>query len=27
LTKILEFCRKHRYFRGSQKLRDEEFFK
>jgi hypothetical protein len=27
LTKILDFCRKQRYIRVSQKLRDEEFFK
>lgn len=27
LTKILDFCRRHRYIRVSQKLRDEEFFK
>jgi len=27
LTKILDFCRKHRYIRVSQKLRDEDFFK
>ncbi len=27
LNKILDFCRRHRYIRVSQKLRDEEFFK
>jgi hypothetical protein len=27
LNKILDFCRKHRYIRVSQKLRDEEFFR
>ncbi len=27
LTKVLEFCRKRRYIRVSQKLRDEEFFR
>jgi hypothetical protein len=27
LTKILDFCRKQRYIRVSQKLRDEEVFK
>jgi hypothetical protein len=27
LNKILEFCRKHRYIRISEHLRDEEFFK
>jgi len=27
LNKILDFCRRHRYIRVTQKLRDEEFFK
>ncbi len=27
LNKILDFCRKHRYIRISEHLRDEEFFK
>ncbi len=27
LTKILDFCKKHRYIQISQNLRDEEFFK
>lgn len=27
LTKVLEFCRKRRFIRVSQKLRDEEFFR
>ena len=27
LSKILDFCRKHRYIRISEHLRDEEFFK
>jgi hypothetical protein len=27
LNKILDFCRKHRFIRVSQKLRDEDFFK
>lgn len=27
LAKILDFCRKHRYIKVTQKLRDDEFFK
>jgi serine phosphatase RsbU (regulator of sigma subunit) len=27
LNKILDFCKRHRYIRVTQKLRDEEFFK
>ena len=27
LNKILDFCKRHRYIRVSQKLRDEEFFR
>jgi hypothetical protein len=27
LNKILDFCRKHRYIRVSEHLRDEEFFR
>jgi hypothetical protein len=27
LTKILDFCRKHRYIRVCENLRDEQFFK
>ena len=27
LNKIVDFCRKHRYIRISEHLRDEEFFK
>lgn len=27
LTKILDFCRRHRYIRVSQTARDEQFFK
>ncbi len=27
LKKILDFCKRHRYIRVSQKLRDEEFFR
>jgi hypothetical protein len=27
LNKILDFCRKHRYIRVSEHLRDEQFFK
>ncbi len=27
LTKINDFCRRHRYIRVSEHLRDEEFFK
>ncbi len=27
LNKVLDFCKRHRYIRVSQKLRDEEFFR
>ena len=27
LNKIMDFCRKHRYIRVSEHLRDEEFFR
>ena len=27
LTRILDFCRRHRYIQVSKKTRDEEFFK
>jgi len=27
LNRILDFCKRHRYIRVSQKLRDEEFFR